>query len=63
VKTGRRYKWRRELDLSNSVLEISGQCHNNGEHLPLGSTYVDRNTELANGGPLTFSDYEADGWG
>ena len=54
-----------ELDLSNSVLEISGQFHNNGGIFTTsGSTLrLTGNTELANGGPLTFSDYEADGWG
>ncbi|MDG2065172.1 MAG: hypothetical protein P8L36_09285, partial [SAR324 cluster bacterium] len=54
-----------ELDLSNSVLEISGQFHNNGGTFTTsGSTLrLTGNTELANGGPLTFSNYEADGWG
>ncbi|MDG2063940.1 MAG: LamG domain-containing protein, partial [SAR324 cluster bacterium] len=53
-----------ELDLSNSVLEISGQFHNNGGTFTTsGSTLrLTGNTNLANGGPLTFSNYEADGW-
>ncbi|MBT4891336.1 MAG: LamG domain-containing protein, partial [Gammaproteobacteria bacterium] len=53
------------LDLSNSVLEISGQFKNDGGTLTTsGSTLrLKGNTYLGNGGPVTFATFEPNGWG